>query len=155
MAHLNPRMMHTGERSGRSLVGTLGPETPAKKRVSASDAWREARELLWGHRRRLLLGLALMLVGRLAGLVLPASSKWLIDEVIGRGRTDLLLPIALAAGAATVVQAVTAFSLSQILGVAAQRAITEMRKRVQARGMRLPIRYFDSTQTGALVSRIM
>ena len=155
MAHLNPRMMHTGERSGRSLVGTLGPETPAKKRVSASDAWREARELLWGHRRRLLLGLALMLVGRLAGLVLPASSKWLIDEVIGRSRTDLLLPIALAAGAATVVQAITAFSLSQILGVAAQRAITEMRKRVQARIMRLPVAYFDSTQTGVLVSRIM
>ncbi|OFW15790.1 MAG: ABC transporter permease [Acidobacteria bacterium RIFCSPLOWO2_12_FULL_67_14] len=148
-------MMHTGERSGRSLVGTLGPETPAKKRVSASDAWREARELLWGHRRRLLLGLALMLVGRLAGLVLPASSKWLIDEVIGRSRTDLLLPIALAAGAATVVQAITAFSLSQILGVAAQRAITEMRKRVQARIMRLPVAYFDSTQTGVLVSRIM
>jgi ABC-type multidrug transport system fused ATPase/permease subunit len=143
----------TGEKSGRGVVGTLG--TDQKRRVSASAAWREARELLWTHRRRLGLGLVLMLVGRVAGLVLPASSKWLIDEVIGRGRTDLLLPIALAAGAATLVQAVTAFSLSQILGVAAQRAIADMRKRVQARVLRLPIRYFDSTQTGALVSRIM
>ncbi|MGH2436197.1 MAG: ABC transporter ATP-binding protein, partial [bacterium] len=101
-----------------------------KKKVTVSAAWREARELIWKHRRRLALGFALMLISRLAGLVLPASSKWLIDEVIGNNRTDLLLPIALAAGAATLVQAVTSFGLSQILGVAAQRAITEMRKRV-------------------------
>ena len=116
---------------------------------------REARELIWAHRRRLSIGLALMLVSRLTGLVLPASSKWLIDEVVGKGRTDLLTPIALIAGAATVVQAISSFVLSQILGVAAQRAITDMRKRVQAHVMRLPVRYFDSTQTGVLVSRIM
>jgi ABC-type multidrug transport system fused ATPase/permease subunit len=128
---------------------------PRKKKVSPSAAWREARELVWRHRRRLGLGLVLMLVSRLAGLVLPASSKWLIDEVIGKQRTELLLPIALASGAATIVQAVTSFALSQILGVAAQRAITDMRKRVQAQVMRLPVRYFDSTQTGVLVSRIM
>lgn len=126
-----------------------------KKGVSSAAAWREARELVWTHRQRLALGLGLMLVSRVSGLVLPWSSKWLIDEVLGNGRTELLTPIALAAGAATLVQAVTSFGLSQILGVAAQRAITEMRKRVQARVMRLPIRYFDSTQTGILVSRIM
>ena len=126
-----------------------------KKKVSAAEAWREARELLWAHRRRLSIGLLLMLVSRLAGLVLPASSKWLIDQVVGKHRTDLLMPIALAVGAATVVQAITSFALSQILGVAAQRAITDMRKRVQAHVMRLPVRYFDSTQTGILISRIM
>jgi ABC-type multidrug transport system fused ATPase/permease subunit len=123
--------------------------------ITSRGAWLEARQLVWKHRRRLALGLALMLVSRLAGLVLPASSKWLIDDVIGEGRTELLMPIALVAGAATLVQAVTSFALSQILGVAAQRAITDMRKRVQARVMRLPVRYFDSTQTGVLVSRIM
>jgi len=130
-------------------------DPPQKKRVSVSAAWREARELVWKHRRRLALGLVLMLISRVAGLVLPASSKWLIDEVVGKKRIDLLMPIALAAGAATLIQAVTSFVLSQILGVAAQRAITDMRKRVQARVMRLPVRYFDSTQTGILVSRIM
>src|SRR3954447_14539427 len=109
-----------------------------KKRVSVSSAWLEARELVWKHRRRLTLGLVLMLISRLAGLVLPASSKWLIDEVVGKKRTELLIPIALAAGAATLVQAVTSFVLSQILGVAAQRAITDMRKRVQAQIMHLP-----------------
>jgi len=143
----------TGERTGRRF-GVLSSES-AKKKVSASEAWREARELLWAHRRRLTIGLILMLVSRLAGLVLPASSKWLIDDVVGKGRTDLLMPIALAAGAATIVQAVTSFALSQTLGVAAQRAITDMRKRVQAHVMRLPVRYFDSTQTGVLISRIM
>src|SRR5688572_27720203 len=130
-------------------------DPPNKKRVSSTAAWREARELVWTHRRRLSIGLALMLVSRLAGLVLPASSKYLIDEVVGKNRTELLLPIALAAGAATLIQAVTSFGLSQILGVAAQRAITDMRKRVQAHVMRLPVRYFDSTQTGVLLSRIM
>ena len=65
------------------------------------------------------------------------------------------MPIALATAGATLVQAVTSFALSQILGVAAQRAITDMRKRVQAHVMRLPVRYFDSTKTGVLVSRIM
>jgi len=130
-------------------------EPQKKKPVSASAAWREARSLLWAHRRRLTMGLTLMLVSRLAGLVLPASSKYLIDEVLGKGRADLLPLIALAAGAATLVQAATSFVLSQILGVAAQRAITDMRTRVQARVMHLPVRYFDSTQTGVLVSRIM
>jgi subfamily B ATP-binding cassette protein MsbA len=130
-------------------------DAPTKKRVSLSAAWREARSLIWAHRRRLMLGLGLMLVSRLAGLVLPASSKYLIDDVVNGGRSELLMPIALAAGAATLVQAVTSFALGQILGVAAQRAITDMRKRVQARVMHLPVRYFDSTQTGVLVSRIM
>jgi ABC-type multidrug transport system fused ATPase/permease subunit len=145
----------TGERSGRRFIGSATAEPGKKKKVSASEAWREARELLWAHRRRLGIGLVLMLVSRLAGLVLPLSSKWLIDEVVGKQRTELLLPIALAAGAATIVQAATSFALSQILGVAAQRAITDMRKRVQAHVMRLPVRYFDSTQTGILISRIM
>jgi ABC-type multidrug transport system fused ATPase/permease subunit len=129
-------------------------QTP-KKKVDSAAAWREARELLWTHRRRLLIGLALMLVSRLAGVVLPALSKYVVDDVFVKGRHELLLPIALAAGAATIVSAVTGFALSQILGVAAQRAITEMRKRVQAKVMRLPVRYFDSTQTGVLLSRIM
>src|SRR5687768_8657477 len=145
----------TGERLPRSTVSASVSGPPTKKPVTAAAAWREARELVWAHRRRLGLGLVLMLVSRLAGLVLPASSKWLIDEVVGNNRADLLMPLALAAGAATAVQAVTSFVLSQILGVAAQRAITDMRKRVQAQVMRLPVRYFDSTQTGALVSRIM
>jgi subfamily B ATP-binding cassette protein MsbA len=131
-------------------------DTPqTKKKVTASAAWREARALIVARRGRLGLGLVLMLVNRLTGLVLPATSKFLIDDVIGKNRADLLLPLALAAGAATVVQAGTSFALSQVLGVAAQRAITDMRRRVEAHVARLPVRYFDSTQSGVLISRIM
>jgi subfamily B ATP-binding cassette protein MsbA len=96
-----------------------------------------------------------MLVNRLAGLVLPATSKFLIDDVIGQGRADLLVPLALAAAAATLVDAATAFALSQVLGVAAQRAIANMRMSMQRHITRLPTSYFDSTQTGVLISRVM
>jgi len=126
-----------------------------KPKPNYSNAWAEARTLIWQHRRRLGLGLVLMLISRFAGLVLPWSSKYLIDGVIGQRRVELLGVIAAAVGAATVVQSITSFGLSQILGVAAQRAITEMRKSVQAFVLRLPIIYFDSTKTGILISRIM
>ncbi len=130
------------------------PPGPPKKRLT-SAAWQEAKALILARRGRLALGLALMLVNRLSGLVLPATSKYLIDDVIGKGRADLLIPIAFAAGAATFIQALSSFSLSQVLSVAAQRAVTEMRRRVEAHVARLPIGYFDSTQAGVLISRIM
>jgi ABC-type multidrug transport system fused ATPase/permease subunit len=125
-----------------------------KKKISAG-AWEEARALIWKHRRRLALGLSLMIISRLAGLVLPTSTKYLMDDVIGQQNWDLLPTLALAVAAATVIESVTSFSLSQVLGVAAQRAITEMRKDVETHVMRLPVRYFDSTKTGILISRIM
>jgi ATP-binding cassette, subfamily B, putative efflux pump len=126
-----------------------------KKKVQWTTAWREARGLIWARRGRLALGLTLMVVNRLAGLVLPASSKFLIDNVIGRQRPDLLWPIALAAGAATLVQATSGFALAQVLGIAAQRSITDMRRTVEEHVARLPVAYFDSTKTGVLISRIM
>ena len=126
-----------------------------KTKVTLSGAWRDARELVWNHRWRLALGGGLMLISRLAGLVLPASTKYLIDDVIGKQQFEMLKWIALAIGLATLVQAVTSFALSQILGVAAQYAITQMRKKVQAKIERLPVSYFDSTQSGQLISRIM
>ena len=125
------------------------------RRFKFSEVWEEARVLVWAHRGRLALGLGLMLVNRTVGLVLPATSKFLVDDVIGKGRADMLPMLALAAAGATLVQAVTSFSLSQILSVAAQRAIAEMRKSVNDHVMRLPVRYFDTTQTGQLISRIM
>jgi subfamily B ATP-binding cassette protein MsbA len=126
-----------------------------KKRLRFSAAWAEARDLIALHKKRLALGLGLLMINRLAGLVLPATSKFLIDDVVGEHRADLLIPLALAGGAATLVQALTSFALSQVLGVAAQGAINELRKSVQRHVTRLPVRYFDSTQSGVLISRIM
>jgi subfamily B ATP-binding cassette protein MsbA len=126
-----------------------------KKKVNYSGAWAEARKIIWGARWRLLIGSALMLASRLAGMVLPASTKYIGDEVFTNRNYALLKWIALAIGVSTLIQGLTSFALSQILGVAAQRAITEMRKRVQSHIERLPVAYFDSTQTGQLISRIM
>ena len=128
---------------------------PQKKRVDWPSAWREARSIIWRHRGYLTVGLAVMMVNRLAGLVLPTTSKFLIDDVIGKHEARRLVPLALAAAAASLLQAATSFTLSQILGVTAQRAITEMRRDVESHVMRLPVRFFDSTKSGVLISRIM
>ncbi|MEO7192461.1 MAG: ABC transporter ATP-binding protein [Vicinamibacterales bacterium] len=120
-----------------------------------STAWQEARALIWARRFRLAAGLGLMLVNRVAGMVLPIASKYFIDDVLTKRHVELLATLAWGVAGATLVQAVSSFGLSQILGVAAQKAITDMRRRVEEHIMRLPIRYFDSTQTGVLISRVM
>ncbi len=120
-----------------------------------ASAWREARRLIYERRGRLALGLGLMLVSRLAGLVLPSTSKYLIDEVIGNKNVELLGWLVFAAGVATVIQAATGFALSQVLGIAAQRSITELRRSVEQHVARLPVSYFDSTKSGVLISRVM
>ena len=130
-------------------------EEKKKKKIDYSRAWVEAKRLIWDYRWRLLIGLVLMLISRAAGFILPFSTKFLVDNVIGQAQYHLLKWITLAVGIATLIGAITSFALSQVLGVAAQRAITEMRKRVQSHIERLPTSYFDSTQTGKLISRIM
>ncbi len=129
--------------------------TATKKKPRLRSVWQEARDLVWQHRWRIALGLALVVVSRSAGLVLPWISKDVIDQGILEQNTDILTLLAAVVGGAAVVQAVTSFSLSQLLGVAAQRAITEMRKSVQQHVIRLPVSFFDSTKSGVLISRIM
>ncbi|MDA0378114.1 MAG: ABC transporter ATP-binding protein [Bacteroidetes bacterium] len=115
----------------------------------------EVRALMWAHRGKLAFGFLLMVVNRGSGFVLPWASKYLVDTVLADGQLDKLFPLALAVGGATVVGAITNFSLSQIISVTAQAAIMNMRRRVQAHVTRLPVRYFDGTKTGVLISRIM
>ncbi len=96
-----------------------------------------------------------MVINRITGLVLPASTKFLVDDVIGRHRTALLLPLVGAVLLSTLVQGVTSFALTQTLSKAAQRLIAELRSQVQEHVGRLPLKYFDSNKVGMLVSRIM
>jgi subfamily B ATP-binding cassette protein MsbA len=129
---------------------------PVKKpKLNLANVRAEARTLVWEHRRSLMIGMGLMVIARVAGLVLPFSTKYFIDEVLNKGRSELLTTIVLATAAATLIQAIIGYSLSQIVSVAAQGAIATMRKRVQQHVLRLPVSYFDSTKSGVLISRIM
>ena len=157
MPHYNDGVTHPRISGSQAERGTRSPERTdsVKKRLDARRAWAQARELIAEHRSSLVVGFLLMLVSRAAGFVLPLSSKYLIDTVIGQRRTEMLWPLALITGAATLVQAITSFALSQVVSIAGQRAITTMRKRVQGHVLRLPVSYFDSTKTGILISRVM
>ncbi|HEX4499342.1 MAG TPA: ABC transporter ATP-binding protein [Thermoanaerobaculia bacterium] len=125
--------------------------TPLKTRTVLNDAI----ELVKARKGRLLLGLLLMAINRAAGLILPGTTKYLLDDVIKKHNQALLMNLVLVAGAATLIQAVTSFALSQILGKAAQRSITEMRRAVQKHVARLSVGYFEQTKAGALLSRVM
>ena len=104
---------------------------------------------------QLFLGLVLIIIARIASLVLPASTRFLVDDVVGKKQYDMLNPLVAAVLLATIVQAGCSFALAQILSKAAQRLITEMRKKIQTHIGRLPVSYFDTHKTGELVSRIM
>ena len=132
---------------------TDAPSTTRSERLRT--LWPEIWQLVRPRRGLLAAGLALMLVNRLSGLVLPASTKFLIDDVIGERNAGLLAPIVAAVIGATLVQGATSFALTQLLSKEAQRLIAEMRRRVQAHVGRLPVAFYDSTKTGNLVSRIM
>jgi len=112
-------------------------------------------ELVRPRRGLLALGFVLMVINRVCGLVLPYSSKYLIDTIILKHHTELLKPLILAVLTATAIQGATSFSLTQLLSKAAQRLIAELREKVQAHVGRLPIAFHDSNKTGTLVSRIM
>jgi len=132
-------------------------QTPSKpeRSLRLRALWPELMALVRPRRGLLAAGLVLIAVNRVCGLVLPASTKFLIDDVIGARRADLLLPLVGAVVAATLVQGITSFGLTQILSKAAQRLIADLRRQVQAHVGRLPVAYFDANKTGALVSRIM
>jgi subfamily B ATP-binding cassette protein MsbA len=131
------------------------PGAPPKKPLRLRIVFDDAKDLVRANRGRLIFGLVLMLFNRLSGLVLPGTTKYLLDEVIGKHDRAMLWTLIFAAGGATLVQAITSFSLSQVLGKAAQRSITDLRRVVQRHVGRLPVAYFDRTKSGALLSRVM
>ncbi|HYK87426.1 MAG TPA: ABC transporter ATP-binding protein [Acidobacteriota bacterium] len=126
-----------------------------RKKLQFSSLARDFRQLVWPRRGLLSVGLGLILINRLAGLVLPAATKFLIDDVVQKRNMTLLWPIVAAAGAAVLVQGLTSLALTQFLSKAAQRLIADLRIKVQEHVGRLPVSYYDANKTGALISRIM
>ena len=117
--------------------------------------WPEVWKLMRPRRALLGLGFVLMVINKLAGFVLPYSSKFLIDNVVGKNQAGLLRPLVLSVLFATLIQGITSFSLTQLLSKAAQRLIADLREQVQVHISRLPVAFYDANKAGALVSRIM
>src|SRR6266571_2406235 len=143
-----------------AVHANIEPDTKkvAKPKKSPTEVWKALPEiwaLLRPRKVILLLGFLLMTINRLCGLVLPASTKFLVDNVFAAHQMRLLMPIVLSVIAATLIQGLSSFTLTQLLSKSAQRMISDMRKRVQAHIGRLSVSYYDSHKTGELVSRIM
>lgn len=126
--------------------------TQKKNKVTIGQAFRE---FIWPRRRLVLLGLILIVISRLAGLVLPGASKYLIDNVIVNADMRMLRLLLMVVAGSILVQALTSYWLTQLLSVEAQYLISKLRARVQQKVLSLPISYFDNTKSGVLVSRIM
>src|SRR5438309_2574582 len=131
------------------------PKTKPKKSQRLRSIIPMVWELVRPRRALLAIGFGLMVINRVSGLVLPYSTKFLLDTVIVKRHLELLKPLILLVLGATIVQGITSFSLTQLLSKAAQRLITELRQKVQAHVGRLPVTFYDATKTGTLVSRIM
>ncbi|WP_439882641.1 ABC transporter ATP-binding protein [Pontibacter sp. MBLB2868] len=122
------------------------------KNVTVGEVFKT---IIWPRKKYLASGLVLIIISRLASLVLPGASKYLVDDVIPKGDFLLLRWLILAVVVAIIIQSVTSFALTQILSVEAQHLISQLRAKVQRHIIQLPIRFFDNTKTGELVSRIM
>ncbi len=133
----------------------MSKNNSGKKKASLGTVRYAFKSIIWPRRNLVLLGLVLIIINRLSGLVLPGASKYLMDEVIAKGDTQLLKWILIAVGGAVALQAVTSFFLTRLLSVEAQHLISQLRSKVQRHIIYLPMRFFDNTKSGELVSRIM
>ena len=130
-------------------------KTEEKKAKPRSNLKAAFLTYVWPRRRLLGFGLLLVLISRAAGFVLPIAPKYIIDEVVGQGNTELLYPLLAAILIAISIQAITSYYLVKLLSVEAQYLIAELRSRVQQHIIKLPTKFYDNTQSGSLVSRVM
>jgi subfamily B ATP-binding cassette protein MsbA len=145
------------ERSSHGRGGRAGLAELPKKKPNLKKVWPQVRALVAPRKGLLVMGLCLMTVNRIAGLVLPYTSKTLLDKVLSpqHPHPEMLPRIIALVFSAMVVQAATSFSLTQLLSKAGQRLIADMRRQVQRHVGLLPVAYYDENRTGNLVSRIM
>jgi ABC-type multidrug transport system fused ATPase/permease subunit len=125
--------------------------SPQLLRALLAEVWA----LMRPRRGVLALAFLLMAVSRAAGLFLPVSTRFFIDDVIGRHRVEWLVPLVLGVLGATTLQGICSYALVQLVSKSAQRLIAEMRVKVQEHVGRLPVAFHDATKAGELVSRIM
>ena len=124
----------------------------ADKKVSILKAFKT---IIWPRRNLVFIGLLLIVISKAASFVTPIATKYVIDDAFANKDVDLLKYLVGAIMIAITIQAATSFLLTYILSVQAQFLISELRAQVQKQVLSLPIRFFDNTKSGALVSRIM
>ncbi|MEP0987406.1 ABC transporter ATP-binding protein [Ekhidna sp.] len=124
------------------------------KNKNVTFAWA-VRNIIWPRRKTIFIGLLLIIISRPAGLVLPAATKYLLDDAVPNKDFAMLKLIVIVIVISLAVQAVSSFLLTRILSVEAQFLISELRVKVQKKILSLPINFFDNNKSGALVSRIM
>lgn len=122
------------------------------KSVSILKAFRA---IIWPRRKLVFIGLFLIVISKAASFVAPMSLKYLMDDIIPNKDLEFLKLLVGIVILAILVQSVTSFLLTRILSVQAQFMISELRAQVQRKILSLPIRFFDNTKAGELVSRIM
>jgi ABC-type multidrug transport system fused ATPase/permease subunit len=151
--------MNPSARQPSLNIAVSSPPSPKPKPALTKQQLRTVLPAVWElmrpRRALLALGFLLMVVNRVSGLVLPYSTKFLIDSVIAKHHVELLRQLVSVVLLATVIQGITSFSLTQLLSKAAQRLIAELRQKVQTHISHLPVAFYDSNKTGTLVSRIM
>jgi len=143
------------ERGGSRAIRARAGAEMAKKKPELRKVMPEIWKLVRPRRWLLVLGLALVAINRVAGLVLPYLSKPFVSLVLTKHDENRLMPLVIAVFLATLIQAVTSFSNTQLLSKAAQRMIAELRQQVQQHVGRLSVSFYDANRTGLLVSRIM
>ncbi len=151
-------MKHDNFPTSRADGGPNGPNAKAGDlpKTKPTVTWRTAfRQFIWPRRKNVFIGLVLIVISRVAGMVLPGSTKYLLDDVVGRGDLEMLWILLAAVVSALIIQSVTSYALTQLLSVEAQLLISQLRTQVQRKILSLPVSFFDNTKSGALVSRIM
>lgn len=113
------------------------------------------KTIIWPRKKLVLLGIVLIVISRLASLVLPGASKYLIDDVIVNKDMAMLKQLLFVVMGAIALQSITSFLLTRLLSVEAQHLIAQLRAQVQKKVLSLPVHFFDNNKSGALVSRIM
>jgi subfamily B ATP-binding cassette protein MsbA len=146
---------HGDRRTGRMREMPAAAKPKVSQSARLKELWPDIREMILPRRKIFALGFVLMVINRLCALILPGSTKFLIDNIIGKHQVQWLAPLVGAVLAATLLQGITTFSLTQLLSKSAQRLIAELRQKVQRHIGLLPVSYYDANKSGALVSRIM
>ena len=123
----------------------------SKSKVTFGQAFKT---IIWPRKKLLFIGLFLIVISKASGLVTPIIMKTFVNDALGKDM-ELTIQIVGIVIFSILINSLTSYLLTRLIGVEAQHLIAELRTKVQKKVLTLPINYFDNNKSGALVSRIM